>query len=280
MELKRHYWNPREGEAPHVSARAPVYAFNKQQRAGTWSDLHTHPHWGELAYLVSGSIVMRTEKGSFLGQANRAVWIPPGLRHEWYLPEASGNRSLFLHLSALNYAPRFHSLHAVEITPLLRELIIAIGDSDLHKSTAQDKRLLQVFFDRLALAGMVNTPLRMPLNHRLVELCTTVLLSPDTPVCLRDWSQQVCMSEKTLTRLFKRETGQTMGRWVQGVRLQRAVEYIEAGHSITSAALSCGYTSVSAFIVAFKKHFGTTPGAFGTRHAYNDSGSLQATTAG
>lgn len=278
--LKRHYWNPREGEAPCVSARNPVYVFNKQQRAGTWSDLHTHTQWGELAWLVSGSIVMRTEKGSFLGQAKRAVWIPPGLRHEWYLPEPSANRSLFLHLSALNYAPRFHCLHAVEITPLLRELIVAMGDCDLHKNTAQDRRLFQVFLDRLALAGMVNTPLRMPLNHRLVELCTTVLLSPDTPVCLRDWSQQVCMSEKTLARLFKRETGQTIGRWVQGVRLQRAVEYIEAGHNITSVALSCGYTSVSAFIVAFKKHFGTTPGAFGTRHAYADAATVQVTYAG
>lgn len=280
MNMRRHYWNPREGEAPHVTVHNPVYAFNKQQKAGTWSDLHSHAQWGELAYPVAGSIVMRTEKGSFLGQAARAVWIPPGLRHEWYLPEPSTNRSLFLHLSALNYAPRFYALHAVEITPLLRELIMAVGDCDPHQSTVQNRRLLQVFLDRLTLASIVKTPLRMPLNHLLVELCTKVLMAPDTPVCLRDWSQQVCMSEKTLTRLFKRETGQTVGRWVQGVRLQRAVEYIEAGQTITSVAFSCGYTSVSAFIVAFKKYFGTTPGAFGTRQSATDASSLGAISTG
>lgn len=279
MDLKRYYWNPREGEAPCVSVNRPVYVFKKQQRAGTWSDLHTHIHWGELAYLVSGSIVMRTEQGSYLGQANRAVWIPPGLQHEWYLPELSSNRSLFIHMSALNYAPRFYQLHAVEITPLVREIIVAMAECDANSCNVKDARLFQVFSDRFMETGMVKTPLTMPLNHRLVELCTTVLMAPDTPVCLRDWSQQTCMSEKTLTRLFKRQTGQTIGRWVQGVRLQKAVEYIEAGESITSVAFSCGYSSVSAFIVAFKKYFGTTPGAFGARHPAGDDGKQSAQSA-
>lgn len=265
MDLKRYYWNPREGEAPMLSLNRPVHAFKKQQRAGTWSDLHTHQQWGELAYLVAGSIVMRTREGSYLGQATRAVWIPPGLLHEWYMPEASSNRSLFIHLSALDHAPRFLHLHAVEVTPLLRELILAMSDCDPCEGSSVDKRLFQVFLDTLSRATTVENPLTMPVNHRLVELCTGVLMHPDVSVCLREWSQQMCVSEKTLARLFKRQTGQTIGKWVQNARLQRAMEYIEAGQSITEVALNCGYTSLSAFIVAFKKHFGTTPGAYGTR---------------
>ncbi|MQT72009.1 helix-turn-helix domain-containing protein, partial [Pseudomonas sp. FSL R10-0071] len=34
----------------------------------------------------------------------------------------------------------------------------------------------------------------------------------------------------------------------------------EEGGSVTLAALSCGYESTSAFIAAFKKMFGFTPG--------------------
>lgn len=271
MDIKRYYWNPREGETPILSPSRPLHAFKKRQKAGTWSDLHTHQHWGELAYLVAGSIVMRTSEGSYLGQATRAVWIPPGLLHEWYLPEASSNRSLFIHLSALGQSPRFSHLHAVEITPLLRELIIAMSDCDPCGGSAADKRLFQVFLDRLAQATPVDNPLTMPTNHRLVELCTGVLMAPDAPVCLRDWSQQMCVSEKTLARLFKRQTGQTIGKWVQDARLQRAMEYIEAGQSVTEVALNCGYTSLSAFIVAFKKHFGTTPGAYGSRESSQQS---------
>ena len=35
---------------------------------------------------------------------------------------------------------------------------------------------------------------------------------------------------------------------------------LEAGESVTAVALNCGYASVSAFIAAFKKLFGRTPG--------------------
>lgn len=272
MELKRYYWNPREGEAPVLSPNRPIYVFKKQQKAGTWSDLHTHQHWGELTYVVSGSIVMRTGEGSYLGQAARAVWIPPGLQHEWYMPETCSNRSLFVHLSVLNYAQRFTQLHAVDIAPLLRELILAMADCDPCGGSSGDKRLFQVFLDRLMQTTPVESPLTMPLNHRLVELCTGVLMQPDMIVSLRDWSEQMCVSEKTLARLFKRQTGQTIGKWVQNARLQRAMEYIEAGQSITEVALNCGYTSLSAFIVAFKKHFGTTPGAYGTRQSEQAEG--------
>ena len=40
---------------------------------------------------------------------------------------------------------------------------------------------------------------------------------------------------------------------------------IEQGQSVTAVALNCGYNSVSAFISAFKKHFGSTPGAVAKR---------------
>ena len=40
---------------------------------------------------------------------------------------------------------------------------------------------------------------------------------------------------------------------------------IEQGQSVTAVALDCGYNSVSAFISAFKKHFGSTPGAIAKR---------------
>ncbi|MFR8055148.1 MAG: helix-turn-helix domain-containing protein [Bilophila wadsworthia] len=73
------------------------------------------------------------------------------------------------------------------------------------------------------------------------------------------------MSEKTLARLFIRQTGQTFGRWLQIMRLQHAMTEIEQGQSVTAVALDCGYNSVSAFISAFKKHFGSTPGAIAKR---------------
>ena len=43
-------------------------------------------------------------------------------------------------------------------------------------------------------------------------------------------------------------------------RGREAVALLEAGESVTEAALGCGYDSTSAYIAAFKQLFGATPG--------------------
>lgn len=261
MALREHYWNPRLQEQSFVNERRFIYAFNRHQGAGTWSDLHVHADWGELTYVSSGSIVLCTGSGNFSGNGYRGVWVPPGLQHEWYMPEACNNRSLFIHVSALEELPRFRAYHAVEMPMLLRELIIAMGNEDVDFETEAGVRLARVLLDRLQRTKEVGMPLLMPSDHQLVELCVEALAMPGQPVRLSDWSERLNVSEKTLERLFIRQTGQTFGKWVQNMRMQSALADLSKGDDVTTAAVNCGYSSVSAFISAFKKQFGTTPGA-------------------
>ena len=46
------------------------------------------------------------------------------------------------------------------------------------------------------------------------------------------------------------------------LRLLKAVELLSLQESVTAVALTVGYNSVSAFIEAFRKHFGSTPARF------------------
>ncbi|MBV9398212.1 MAG: helix-turn-helix domain-containing protein [Bryobacterales bacterium] len=41
-----------------------------------------------------------------------------------------------------------------------------------------------------------------------------------------------------------------------------SIRLLAGGHSVTDAALECGYSGVSAFIAAFNGTFGYTPGQF------------------
>ena len=260
MPFRQHYWNPRVDKVCFVDEQQFLYTFNKRQDAGTWSDLHVHANWGELLFVCTGSIVLCTGAGNYLGQSARASWVPPGIQHEWYMPEASWNHSLFLHSSIFKDNPRFYRCHSLEVTPLLRELILTVDELKPDFTTEEGRRLGLVLADRLMASKEVGTPLLMPCERRLVELCTAALSSPDAPVRLGDWSRQLGMSEKTLARLFIRQTGMTFGRWLQSMRLQHAKAELEAGQSVTTVSLNCGYNSVSAFIAAFKKYFGETPG--------------------
>ena len=57
------------------------------------------------------------------------------------------------------------------------------------------------------------------------------------------------------------------GLWRQKARLLESVRVLAEGGSVTDAALESGYSSVSAYIAAFKQTFGCTPGAMLTDQA-------------
>jgi AraC-like DNA-binding protein len=79
---------------------------------------------------------------------------------------------------------------------------------------------------------------------------------------LADWSGRLSLDEKTIQRLFHKETGMTFGQWRQQARLLLALERIAVGEKIIDIAGELGYDSPSAFTTMFKKQFGKTPSQF------------------
>lgn len=69
-------------------------------------------------------------------------------------------------------------------------------------------------------------------------------------------------SGKTISRIFRRETGMNYQQWRQQWRLLKAVELLANRQSITSVALDLGFASDSAFIAFFKGLTGHTPRAY------------------
>ncbi|MNH24893.1 transcriptional activator FtrA [compost metagenome] len=93
-----------------------------------------------------------------------------------------------------------------------------------------------------------------------MDLCNELLAHPEQGQTLGQWAQRLNTSEKTLMRLFQRETGLSFRGWRQRMRLLSSLTALEAGQTVTEAALGCGYDSTSAYIAAFKGMFGFTPG--------------------
>lgn len=57
-----------------------VYLRAFEMPAGHRVEMHEHP-WGQLMYAASGTLRASTERHSYLVPAQRALWIPPGVRH-------------------------------------------------------------------------------------------------------------------------------------------------------------------------------------------------------
>jgi len=79
---------------------------------------------------------------------------------------------------------------------------------------------------------------------------------------VREMAAVAGIDTRTLTRLFKRETGYTPFQYLTRRRMARAKELLQAGESITNTALAVGYINPAKFSAAFRRWVGMTPSAW------------------
>jgi AraC-like DNA-binding protein len=237
----------------------PLYARAESLNAGSWTPTHRHD-WVQFSYAISGVLGVHTPQGSFFAPPQWGVWIPAGLDHEVVTSTRAEMRSLYVRREDCRWAP--DRCRVLEVTPLARELIKTFCQipADYPETDSSEARLVQVLLDQLAQLPEVGFSLPLPRHTRLLNLCNELIEDPGQLITLTDWAERLSVSEKTLMRLFQRETGLSFRGWRQRARLLSSLNALEEGESVTNTALACGYDSTSAFIAAFKGLFGFTPG--------------------
>ncbi len=223
---------------------------------------HQHP-WHQLLYATSGAMTVSTNQSSWMIPTGRAVFIPAECTHAIRMWGTVEMRSLYLAPGLTGFGNA--ECRVVEVTPLLRELILrTVERLGLDSRAAHDARLIGLLEDEVktALAEAEHSPLALPLpaDERARALACSVLEQPLTNDSVDDLARQHAVARRTLERRFRDETGMSFGMWRQKARLLDSIRLLAEGRSVTDAALDCGYSSVSAFIAAFKGTFGYTPG--------------------
>lgn len=149
---------------------------------------------------------------------------------------------------------------AIEVAPLLRELIlhiVRIGMLDVnHPGHA---RLEGLLLDLLAVGETAPLELPLPSDSRARAFAERILSEPGAQTSLTDLARGAGASLRTLQRLFLAGTGLSLETWRARARMQQAMVALSNGAPVTLAALDAGYQSPSAFIAAFKRTFGVTP---------------------
>ena len=161
-------------------------------------------------------------------------------------------------------APAFDetTCRVISVSPLLRELILRVADlTALDSRAANEARLMSVLMDELETAHVEPLLLPLPIDARALKVAGCVLRDPAEGATAEDLARRCGLSTRTLERLFRAETGMRFGLWRQKAKLLESVRVLAERGSVTDAALESGYSSVSAYIAAFKQTFGCTPGA-------------------
>lgn len=224
------------------------------------SPKHSHQE-AQLLYAVSGVVSIKTDAGSWVVPPSRAVWLPPRLEHETTSRADVKFRSLLIETGGIQGLPE--ECMVVEITPLLRELILKL--TDLTKTPGNRERadaVIRLFLMELSFQPAQPLNLPMPKRPDLARLCVKMREVPAEVVSIEDAAAMLHISRATFMRLFKRETGMSFGHWRQQARMLGALELLADGRSILDVALECGYSSPSAFSAMFRRILGRSPSAY------------------
>ncbi|MDG9671290.1 helix-turn-helix transcriptional regulator [Hahella sp. CR1] len=221
---------------------------------------HSH-EYGQLFCVLQGLTVADTDAGRWLMPSSRLGWIPPGVWHGAQYFGAIAGWSLYLHpdiCAPLPDKPCVYEANAL-MTPIIARIAEWPGGEPLD---APRRRLLHVLLDEIQAARQPALHLPMPSDKRLLRLSHKLLGAPENNDSLLALASDIGMSERTLTRKFREETGLSLGQWRQLARLARALELLAQGVPVTQTALDLGYDSVSAFIALFRRYIGETPGRY------------------
>lgn len=244
----------------HVDPSRPIIGLRGQLDVNVDMDPHKHPR-GQLAYACKGIIRVYTHAGSWVVPPNQAVWIPGNVYHRTVAEVSAELRHLFVDPAFLHRLSDQCSV--VEVSPLLQELILRVADFGTdYEPESSASRVCAVILDELQALQPSLLYLPAASDRRLQRIMEAMIAKPNTEEGLKYWAAKVGASERTISRLFIKETGMTFQQWRKRLLLQEAVERIGKGEAVIDVALELGYRSPSAFVAMFRKTLGKPPGQY------------------
>lgn len=98
-------------------------------------------------------------------------------------------------------------------------------------------------------------------DRNKIEKARSILLEQlDAPITIRELARRVAMNECYLKKGFKAMFGTTIYDYFQKERMEKAKGMLyEKGLSVSEVAIMMGYSCISHFSTAFKKHTGLKP---------------------
>ena len=222
------------------------------------SGLHQHQK-GQLLYAPHGCITLTLEQAICILPPTKAVWIPPGTMHRAQMTNVVAYRSVYFDVHEFECPI---AITTVDVDELLKALInrMALWEWDIEPE--QTTKATELFWQEFYSAQIHSLMLALPQDRRLTRFRQQIAKPRFLPPSLSQLAEQAGASSKTISRIFKAETGMNYQDWRQQWRLMKAIELLATPLPVAEVAHQLDFSSDSAFIAFFKQQTGKTPLAF------------------
>ena len=240
-----------------MDVERPLVALGNEFEDGYRIEPHQHRR-AQLLYGSSGVVMVTTPSGTLVMPPLSGMWIPPGVTHSVRMLGNVSMRSVYLQPHAIETMP--DHCQVVEMPPLLRTLIAEAVDIPVeYNPDDRSGALMTLLLHEMARLRPLPLSLPLPSNQTLAQRCYEFLLHPTAHDTIDSWANQLSMSRRAFTRMFRLETGLSFVEWRQQACLHAALPRLVAGDPVTTIALDLGYKNPAAFTSMFKRAFGYAP---------------------
>jgi AraC-like DNA-binding protein len=221
--------------------------------------LHSHTK-DQLIWPASGLITVEADKRLYIVGPGTAMWIPAFTRHATSVNDG--------HSATLFVPKRRKTEHqgcrVIRLTPLFKELLNA-ATSHVSGSVRFRRALFDLIDELGKNEGKAFTLpcMQLPSSTELIRVVEFLLANLDS-VSVPELARQAGMSERSLRRHFRAETGTSIGSYLGHTRMIKAMQMLldDRARSVSEVSISVGFNNPSAFACAFRRATGMSPVQF------------------
>lgn len=218
-------------------------------------DVLHHHQKGQLVYVESGFQYITIEEKIYLLPQNHAIWIPPNAVHKTNShSEKIKLMIMFADIDTDN--PFYYEVNVFSVPPVLREMIKYAGKwSKLMTTDHHEIFFLKALFNELPqfVEHSLTLHISLPKDKRLTKVLEHLHNHYRNEIKMTDLNDTALLSLRTLERIFKKETGLTLSKYQQMLRIIKSLEYLSSGNlTISETAYEVGYKSVQAYTRSFQ----------------------------
>ncbi|MFI5779670.1 AraC family transcriptional regulator [Nocardia sp. NPDC051570] len=242
--------------------------------AGLWFDAHRHPQH-QIVWASQGVLTVEIDGGTWVLPPTRALWIPGGRPHRTGTSAGADMRGIFIEPDRCPIA--FPDPTLLRVDRLLHELFDHLTTGSMPPgdraepietpgvATDRRSRAETVVFDLLEPVEVIPVGAPTPADPRARVVAEALLRDPADDRTLEQFAPAAAASPRTLARIFLAETGITFGQWRTQIRLAASLPLLAAGLPMNRIADRVGYGTASAYVAAFRRAVGISPGRYFAR---------------
>ena len=182
------------------------------------------------------------------------IWIPANKLHRTTSEAKTVNPMLILFKEVFK-DDFYNDIHVFVAPPILKEMMLYA--SKWNKFLVEEKE--QKIFLNSMLYSLPhfcdeNHNLELPVlvDTRLIPVSEYIHFHYSTNFNLNELADKANMSARNLQRIFKQETGITLQKYMQLVRILKSIELIDTNNfTLSEIAYQVGYKSLSAFTASY-----------------------------